>query len=214
MRILFEKVAILTVVGIALTFTTGEAHSQQAPAPKEKQMAEIKVLQWVREAPLSDYWRKDVNPNFSYEEWFARGRQLPGVVDTITELLEKEDLQHPTGDGERLAYALGWIGDRRQRVIAALVRCLGSKNLMLRIEAVAALGRIGDESVEPLLESLVNDRQQDTNIRGNACVSLGRLGARSAEPVLEKALKDPDQFVVECAREGLKLLRSGPESSR
>jgi hypothetical protein len=216
----------IVIASIVVMFLASEVISQQASAPKEKQMAEKKqmaetrVLLWVREAPLfgdNEYSTKqalDAGPaNFPYEEWFARGRKLPGVVETIVEQLEKEDLQHPSGDGERMAYALGWVGDRRQRAIDALVRCLGSKDLMLRIEAVAALGRIGNESVEPLLESLVNDRQQDRNIRGNACVSIGRLGARTAEPVLRKALKAPDLFVVVCAQEGLKLLQSGRESS-
>jgi HEAT repeats len=171
-------------------------------------MAEAEVLQWVREAPFSDPVKLRASPNFSYEQWFARGRKLPGVADTLVELLEKEDLQHPSGDGMRIAYALGWVGDRGPRAIAALIRCLGSKDITLRIEAVAALGRIGDASVVELLENMVKDHRQDKNIRGNACVSLGRLGVRSAEPVLREALTDADRFVVLCAQEGLKLLQA------
>jgi len=203
MRMFFTRTMTLSVMGIILI------GSQQLSALKEKKMSETQVLEWVREAPFSDPIKQRANPNFSYEEWFAKGRKLPGSVNTLVELLEKEDLQHPSGDGMRVAYALGWIGDRSQRAIIALVRCLGSKDLALRIEAVAALGRIGDASVVPLLEGLVKDAQQDRNIRGNACVSLGHLGVRSAEPVLNEALQDPDQFVVLCAREGLKLLPSG-----
>src|SRR5262249_9347558 len=151
----------IALVALLLTLVACELNSQQGSARKGKKMEEAQVLEWVREAPFSDPIKQRANPNFSYEEWFAKGRRLPGAVDTLVELLEKEDLEHPSGDGMRLAYALGWIGHRDQRAIIALVRCLGSKDIGLRVESVAALGRIGDASVLPLLEGLVRDTQQD-----------------------------------------------------
>ncbi len=177
-------------------------------------MEETQILQWAREAPLTDPVRLRISPNFSYEEWIVRGRRLPGVVETLVRLLEKEDLQHPSGDGLRLAYALGLLGDRRRPAVDALIRCLGSKDVALRSTAAGALGSIGDASVAALLESLVKNHHQDKSVRGNACVSIGRLGSRSSEPVLREALKDPEPFVVACAQEGLKLLYPGGEIPR
>ena len=172
-------------------------------------MEEIQVLQWSREIPLTDPLKQRSNPNFSFEEWLARGRKLPGVVDTLIKLLDREDLQHPSGDGMRLAYALGSLGERRRPAVNTLVRSLGSKDVDLRSGAVMALGSIGDASEVELLEKVVKDRHENKYVRGNACVSIGRLGVRSAEPVLREALKDPEPFVALCAQEGLNLLQSG-----
>jgi hypothetical protein len=210
---LSKTATILTVVAIALIFMSSEVNAQGEPARKEKPM-DIQVLQWAREAPLMDPTKLRANPNFSYEEWIARGRKLTGVVETLVKLLNEEDLQHPSGDGMRLAYALGLLGDRRREAVDALVRCIGSRDVGLRSTAAGALGSVGDGSVVALLESLVRDRHQDKTVRGNACVSIGRLGAHSAEPVLREALKDPEQFVVLCAEEGLKLLRGGEKIPR
>lgn len=199
---------IAPISGLAAAFALAMSCGA-SPPPKEKRMDEKQVLEWVREAPFSDPAKLRAHPQFSYEDWMARGRRIPNVIDTLTALLQREDLERPSGDGMRLAYALGWIGDRRKPAVDALVRCLGSRDIALRIEAVAALGRIGDASVAPLLEGLVKDRAQDKNIRGNACVALGRLGLPRSEPVLRDALNDPDRFIVRCAEEGLKLLRAG-----
>jgi hypothetical protein len=177
-------------------------------------MAETQVLEWVREAPFSDPSKLRTRPNFSYDEWFARGRNITGGVDALIGLLEKEDLQHPSGDGMRLTYALGWIGDRRQRAVEALVRSLDSSDIGLRIEAVSALGRIGNATVFPRLEKLVRDIHEDENVRGNACIAIGRLGDSSAEGVLRDAARDVDDFVVLCAEEGLRLLRNGGADRR
>jgi HEAT repeat protein len=201
-RLAVWAAAIATVGGTVVC-------SQERSAPKEKQVIDPQVLEWVREAPFSDPAKIRAHPNFSYEDWFARGRKLPDAVDSLVELLEQEDPQHPSGDGMRVAYGLGWIGDKRPRAIHALIRALDSRDITLRIEAVAALGRLGDPTVLPLLERLARNRQEDKNVRGNACVSIGRLGVPSAEPVLLEALKDTDRFIVLCAQEGLKLLHGG-----
>ena len=87
---------------------------------------------------------------------------LPEGVDTLIELLEQEDLMHPSGNGMRAAYALGWIGDRSKRVVDVLLRSLGSKDVALRVEATAALGRQGDASVLPTLEKLLTNKKDDS----------------------------------------------------
>jgi HEAT repeat protein len=166
------------------------------------------VLEWVREAPFDDANAMQLRRDFSYDEWFTRGRALPGALETLVEILEKEDLVHPSGDGMRVAYALGWIGDRRKRIVEVLLRALGSRDIALRREAVSALGRQGDMSVLPTLENLLTNKNEDVNIRGNACISIGRIGSPSSEALLRAALGDKDPFIVACAQEALRLLGS------
>jgi HEAT repeats len=168
-----------------------------------------RVLEWVRKAPFDDIRAQAARPNFSYEKWFEEGRALPAATEALVELLEKEILEYPSGDGMRISYALGWIGDKRPSAIKALVRALGSKDITLRVEAVAALGRLGDPSVLPLLERLLRDQNEDINVRGNACISIGRLGVPSSEGLLRDTLNDPSPFLVRCAEEGLKKLHAG-----
>jgi HEAT repeat protein len=172
-------------------------------------MIDEKVLAWVREAPFSDPNLMRLRPSFSYEDWFARGRAMPNAVETLIELLEKEDLTRPSGDGMRLAYALGWIGDKRRRGINALLRALGSKDITLRIEAVAALGRLGDRAVLAVLEELLKNEREDVNVRGNACIAIGRLRVPSSEALLKETLQDNDPFIVSCAKEALRLHAGG-----
>lgn len=164
------------------------------------------VLKWLQEPPFDDPAALRLKPKFSYEDWFNRGRVLPGSVETLVELLEKEDLEHPSGNGMRAAYALGWIGDKRPRAIDALLRAIGSKDITLRIEAVAALGRLGDPRALPTLEKLLQDKAEDTNVRANACIALGHLDGPSAARLLRETLQDRDPFVARCAGEGLRML--------
>lgn len=171
-----------------------------------------KVIEWLEEAPFGDPQAMRLRPKFSYEDWFAEGRSLPKSEETLIELLEEEDLEKPSGNGMRVAYALGWIGDGRARAIDALLRVDASKDTALRSEAVAALGRLEETRVAPTLERLALDAKEDVNVRGNACISLGRISAPSSEPILRRLLNDKDSFVSLCAKEGLKLIRatSGP----
>lgn len=171
----------------------------------KKVIMDPKVLDWLKEAPFSDPNLMELKPNFSYEDWFARGRSLPGSIETLIELLEQEDLMHPSGNGMRAAYALGWIGDRSKRVVDVLLRSLGSKDVALRVEATAALGRQGDASVLPTLEKLLADKKDDVNVRANACIAIGRLRVPSSEALLRQTLHDSDPFLVRCAEEALRL---------
>ncbi|WP_395857005.1 HEAT repeat domain-containing protein [Cystobacter fuscus] len=168
------------------------------------------VLDWVRQAPFSDPVKQQQFPNFSYDDWLARGRALPNVVETLIVLLERENLEHPSGDGMRLAYALGWLGDKRRRGIDALLRGLGSKDITLRVEAASALGRQGDASVLPTLEKLLTNPGEDINVRANACIAIGRLGLPAGEPILRETLKSKEPFLALCAKEALRLLGAGP----
>lgn len=167
------------------------------------------VISWVREAPFDDPAAMLAVPDFSYDDWFDRGRALPRSIDTLVEMLEREDIEHPSGDGMRVAYALGWIGDRRATIVPALVRSLGSRDIRLRVVATSALGRQGDSSVLSLLEQLMTDKQEDINVRANACIAIGRIGDPSSKVLLQSALHDKEPFLATSAKEALRLLGQG-----
>lgn len=164
------------------------------------------VVTWVREAPFDNPIAMQTTPNFSYEEWMARGRALPGAIETLIAMLDHEDLRHPSGDGMRTAYALGWIGDKRKEGVAALLRVLDSSDVALRVEAASALGRQGDASVLPVLETLMKNEKEDVNVRANACIAMGRIGSPSSEPALSSMLDNENSFLATCAREAFRLL--------
>jgi HEAT repeat protein len=167
------------------------------------------VIAWVREAPFDDPVAMQKTPEFSYDAWFARGRAMPQAVETLIEMLEREDLQHPSGDGMRLAYALGWIGDGRKEGVQALLHALESRDITLRVEATAALGRQGDSTILPTLMKVMEDVKEDINVRANACIAIGRIGDPSSEAPLKHLLQDNNPFLATCAKEALRLLGQG-----
>lgn len=168
-----------------------------------------RVREWLMKAPFDDPWLLAVQPNFSYEGWFDEGRALPQAVEVLIALLEQEDLNQPSGDGMRVAYALGWIGDKRKRAIDALLRVLDSKDIALRVEAAAALGRQGDSTILPTLMKVMEDVKEDINVRANACIAIGRIGDPSSEAPLKHLLQDNNPFLATCAKEALRLLGQG-----
>lgn len=159
------------------------------------------VRRWLSEAPFDDPKALAANPNFSYEKWLDAGRKLPLVVDVLVELLHEQNTS-PTISGERIAYALGWIGDSRAtKELLVALRC---KDQVLRAEAASALGRIGDPAALGPLTKLVEDEKEESNVRANACIALGHLGGAEALAVLRKAEKDRDAFVSRAAEAALR----------
>src|SRR5688572_21831841 len=177
------------------------ARSQAMPDDREQ------VLAWVRKAPFDDIRLNAASPGFSYDEWFKEGRALPRAVDILAGILEAENLDKPSADGMRIAYALGWIGDRRPQVVEALTRALKSRNVALRMEAISALGRLGEPSVVAVFEQLLADPAEDINVRGNACIALGRLGDPGSEPLLRRTEQSDNVFLSACAKEALRLFQ-------
>ncbi len=171
--------------------------------PNENQ--ETKVRDWLRQAPFDDPAALAARPTFSYDDWFAEGRKVPGAVKVLTGLLNKEDLERPSGEGERLAYALGGLGD--PSAAAVLTRALASRDVALRAEAAAALGRLGVRQAAPALTRLVEDDKEDVNVRANACIALGRLAAPGTEALLRRLRGSPDSFLDRAAAEGLALIK-------
>ncbi len=173
-----------------------------------------KVVEWVKEPPFDNPIEQQQKPNFSYEDWFKRGRALPHVVETLIILLEQEDPEHPSDIGMRVAYGLGWVGDKRRRAVESLIKALNSRDLNLRMEAASALGRQGDSSVLPTLEKLLLNKEEDINVRANACIAIGRLGMPSSEQLLTNTLNDSDPFLASCAKEALRLLHEKKSSNQ
>src|SRR5262245_13379204 len=122
-----------------------------------------RILDWLMEAPFSDPTHINAGADFSYEDWFSRGRSLPDSIDVLVEFLEREDPEHPSGNGMRAAYALGWIGDKRDAIVNALIKSLDSKDVVLQTEAASALGRQGSAAVVPLLERLLSNEKESIN---------------------------------------------------
>ena len=159
------------------------------------------VRRWLSEAPFDDPKALAANPNFSYEKWLDTGRRLPLVVNVLVGLLHEQKTS-PTTSGERIAYALGWIGD--SRATKELLSALHSKDQVLRAEAASALGRIGDRAALGPLTKLIENEKEESNVRANACIGLGQLGGAEALAVLRKAAKDRDAFVSRAAESALR----------
>lgn len=167
-----------------------------------------RVLVWLAKPPFDDPIAFAQQPKFSYENWFAEGRALPGGVQILVELLAEEVLASPSGRGPRIAYGLGWVGD--QRAAKELIRVLSSKDAVLRGEAAAALGRLGVTEAFGQLLNLLGDEREDASVRASAAIAIGQLGQPGAREALEKAKQSQDSFIASAATEGLRLMGVRP----
>jgi HEAT repeat protein len=131
------------------------------------------------------------------------------VLGTRADRSATPALVEALGDHELVAteaaWALGQLGDRR--AVAALITLLEeSRYWPARINAAAALGRLGDPlAFAPLRETLMLDGD-DTAPRAAAAAALGALGDHRAIPVLNGHLQDPDRYVRRGARGALRTL--------
>lgn len=192
--------ASMTVLCAYQQPSSRQSHRKETQKMQVQESEKIGVRRWLFEAPFDDPKALAANPNFSYEKWLDTGRKLPRVVDVLIELLHEENAS-PTMSGERIAYALGWIGD--SRATKELLSALRGKDQVLRAESATALGRIGDRAAVGPLTKLVEDEKEESNVRANACIGLGHLGGPEALAVLRKAVKDRDAFVARAAEAAL-----------
>lgn len=163
------------------------------------------VLDWIREAPFDDVEVFKTKPNFSYIAWLETGKMLPCIGDILVDLIRKENLQFPSFDSYKYIYALGWMGHAEAEEI--LMKALAKSNhIRIRIEAVAALGRLKITSAFDTLRVLLSDKSEDRNVRANACIALGNLHRADAESILREFGTDTDSFVARCAKEALRIL--------
>lgn len=101
---------------------------------------------------------------------------------------------------------LAIIGPQAIAAIPALERGLHDKDIRLRLESAAALGRIGHDSVPVLMRGL---EDKNSEIRHAAAYGLGEVGpeAGPAIPLLTQALQDQDQQVRSSAAYSLSVIQ-------
>lgn len=104
------------------------------------------------------------------------------------------------------ARSLAIVGPEAYTAIPALEHALHDREMRVRLEAAAALGRIGRESVLVLMRGL---EDKDPEIRHAAAYGLGEVGldAQPAIPLLTQALQDTNQQVRASAAYSLKLIQ-------
>jgi len=104
------------------------------------------------------------------------------------------------------ARSLAIVGPDAQAAIPALDQALHERQLRVRLEAAAALGRIGRDSVPVLMRAL---QDPDPGIRHAAAFGLGEVGldAQPAIPLLTQALQDTNQQVRASAAYSLTVIQ-------
>ncbi|MDR2874265.1 MAG: HEAT repeat domain-containing protein [Methanobrevibacter sp.] len=99
------------------------------------------------------------------------------------------------------AKILGDIGD--EKAIDPLITTLSSPHKLLRREASTSLIKIGNSSVDPLINILTNE---DWKIRGAAAWALGSLGDKRAIEPLKNLIDDESGFVKSGVKKSLETL--------
>lgn len=106
-------------------------------------------------------------------------------------------LNDPNGDAQRNAgYVLSRIG---KPAVEPLIKTLNNSNCYVVVEAIWALGEIGDNrAVDPLIRILKN---KNNLIRWEAISALGKLGDRKTVEVIKPFLNDQDNHIRTVAKE-------------
>src|SRR5262245_3343303 len=90
---------VTVAVLVVLACSQDQALQRKGPQDMQTDSDRSRVREWLMKAPFDDPRALAAQPDFSYEDWFNEGRALPYRVEVLTELLEREDLQQPSGDG-------------------------------------------------------------------------------------------------------------------
>lgn len=120
--------------------------------------------------------------------------EIPALLDAIeTTVGSRSETEARTTHraNTKIAEAIGDIaaqGPVDLRATEALLRLARSKDDMVRLQAVQALGQVKDKSAVPELSRLVDDEATPPLIVKKAIVSLGEIGDPAAIPALEHGL--------------------------
>jgi len=117
------------------------------------------------------------------------------AVEPLSEVLLKD------GDADvraSAAWALGEIGDAK--AIETLIKALNDDDRGVREKAVAALGKMGKDAFEPLVQAL---SAKKARVRKGAALALGNLRMKDAIEPLTKALHDKNFEVRWCVAQAL-----------
>lgn len=132
--------------------------------------------------------------NAGFRAAYALSKIGAPAVESLIGLVEDEGFLNRNGAVD----ALGEIGDAR--AVKSLLNLLGNDDKGLQCDAAAALVKIGEPAVEPLIELLKNE---DCIVRIRAANTLGRIGdVRALEPLII-ALWDTDELVSLCVSDAL-----------
>lgn len=112
-----------------------------------------------------------------------------------------------TGSNQERIYALRLLGARRDAAhIGAITNQLNHGDVLVRKEAVWALGWIGSPDTVPVLADLLRDEEA---VRVELATALGRIGTEAVVPVISRLLMDESEWVRRTAVRALPGIKSG-----
>ncbi|MBI5821682.1 MAG: HEAT repeat domain-containing protein [Verrucomicrobia bacterium] len=128
-----------------------------------------------------------------------------GVIAQQAELKEVAQQLQSQQPFDRIKAAQSLSKMRDPEAIALLVKCLNDSHAAVRLIAGAALVRIGQPAVEPLVQSLSS---ANTDGRRAVAQALGGIGDKSVVTHLTSLLTDSDATVKAAAEEALAKLNT------
>lgn len=104
--------------------------------------------------------------------------------------------------------ALAELDENAEAAVPALIEAIDDNAWIVRVAAITALGEFGasaESAVGALIEALEKDE-----VCGTAAIALGRIGpvAKSAIPALTKLRSCKNAFLVWCADEAIRAIKS------
>lgn len=98
-----------------------------------------------------------------------------------------------------------------KELIAALIDTLDDEDADVSNAVAAALGKLGQPAVSPLM-TILKDKDKSATLRAKAALALGNIGSQAQEalPVLAKALKEKDKELKKRAAGAIGAIASNP----
>ena len=119
----------------------------------------------------------------------------------LDELLSGDNLEM-----SRAVYEINKMPDlKKHQFLNVVISKLEEGVVVVRKNAVWALGQIGDPRAVEALEEALKD--EDVYVRGGAALALGQIGDAGAVEALKEALKDTDAYVRRNVTWSLAMLR-------
>ncbi|MER3472733.1 MAG: hypothetical protein C4335_01575 [Armatimonadota bacterium] len=118
--------------------------------------------------------------------WILGELKAKEAVEPLRDMLRESLLTGNSQLGERIASALGQIGD--PSALPELLTAAQSTDFLLQVSAICALGKLADPRAEHLLLALLSNHP-DAVVRYRAAEALRTAGTASAIPVLEQRLE-------------------------
>lgn len=139
--------------------------------------------------------------------WWPVAFALQRLEDSraLNALLTLSADEHPY---TRMFAIKGLAALKNRAAIPILLPLLSGRDRVLAIEAVVALGRIGDPTVIPALLAGIRDRSADPRLRAEATTALGSIRAPGVNDLLLDLLSDPQSEIRAAALGALAALDS------